>query len=221
VTDTTVDQTKANPPGDAAVTDDGHDPDRRSVLGGWLAAGTLAALAAAYGTLAVFMGRFLYPSGGSGKRWMYITQAREIASGGAIVYTAPNGASINIARQGETDDSLIALSSTCPHLGCQVHWEAHNDRFFCPCHNGIFDPSGVAIGGPPADAGQSLPDYPLKVENGLLFIELDAAEVAAGPGKIELPDAFRQTCPIGPGHDPCLYPERTPRQAGAPLEGKA
>ena len=202
MTDTTVDNT--------ATTDPNTDPDRRSVVGGWLAAGTFAALAAAYGTLAAFAARFLYPKGGPNTRWMYITQTKEIGDGESIVYTSPSGASINIARQGASDDDLIALSSTCPHLGCQVHWEANNDRFFCPCHNGIFDPAGVATGGPPADAGQTLPAYPLKVENGLLFIELPAADVAAGPGKIEMPDAFRQSCPIGPGHDPCLFPERGP-----------
>ena len=51
-----------------------------------------------------------------------------------------------------------------------MHWEAHNNRFFCPCHNGAFDPAGKATAGPPADAGQSLLRYPVKVEAGLLYI---------------------------------------------------
>jgi Rieske Fe-S protein len=53
-----------------------------------------------------------------------------------------------------------------------VHWQAQNNRFFCPCHNGIFTPEGKGIGGPPGDAGQSLPRYPLRIENGLLMIEV-------------------------------------------------
>ncbi len=45
---------------------------------------------------------------------------------------------------------LNAFSSTCPHLGCHVYWEAEKQRFFCPCHNGVFNADGVAVSGPPA-----------------------------------------------------------------------
>ena len=98
-------------------------------------------------------------------------------------------------------EAFAALSSVCPHLGCQVHWQPQNDRFFCPCHNGVFAPDGTGIGGPPGDAGQSLPRYPLKLENGLLFIEVDRSEIAMGPGRVLEPPAVP-----GPGHDPCLSP---------------
>jgi hypothetical protein len=81
-----------------------------------------------------------------------------------------------------------------------VHREPANNRYFCPCHNGVFDPAGVATSGPPADAGQSLVEYPLKVERALLFIEVSLVELAKGPGCLEpIPG------PPGPGHDPCLY----------------
>jgi len=33
---------------------------------------------------------------------------------------------------------LRAFNSTCPHLGCRVHWQADQQRFFCPCHNGAW-----------------------------------------------------------------------------------
>jgi len=100
-----------------------------------------------------------------------------------------------------------ALSSTCPHLGCQVRWEAQNDRFFCPCHNGVFDQSGVATAGPPGEAGQSLPKYELKVEDGLLHIAVPPPQFAEGKaeptphqaGIIEAEETIS-----GPGHDPCL-----------------
>ena len=71
-----------------------------------------------------------------------------------------------------SEADFIALSSVCPHLGCRVHWQSQESRFFCPCHNGSFDPQGKPTGGPPLAAGQSLPKYPLKVEHGLLFIEM-------------------------------------------------
>ena len=129
-------------------------------------------LAASYGTFAVMAGRFLYPPGGGAAEWMYLAEASSLAPGDSFVYRAPSGAGIAVARVGSAGsaDDFLALSSTCPHLGCQVHWEPDEDRFFCPCHNGTFDRLGKATGGPPAAAGQSLPRYPLKLEGGLLHI---------------------------------------------------
>ena len=49
-------------------------------------------------------------------------------------------------------DRFEAYSSTCPHLGCRVHWESEEGNFFCPCHRGVFDERGVGVSGPPADA---------------------------------------------------------------------
>jgi Rieske Fe-S protein len=53
-----------------------------------------------------------------------------------------------------------------------VHWEPGDDRFFCSCHNGVFDPQGKATSGPPAVEEQDLARYELKIENGLLFIKV-------------------------------------------------
>lgn len=175
--------------------------DRRSALSWLSTAAMVGGVAAAYGTLAAFMGRFLYPARGAARGWMFVSDADEIPGGEAVVFTTPAGATVNVARQGRgrTAEDFVALSSTCPHLGCQVHWEGHNNRFFCPCHNGVFDPTGKATGGPPGEAGQDLSRYPLKVEDGLLFIELPTEVIAQGPGRVEAPAPAR-----GPGHDPCL-----------------
>lgn len=133
-------------------------------------------LAAGYGTLIVFAGRYLYlyPAGAKNKAWLFVTELSGVEVGASLEYEAPTGARIVIARQADEgkDSDFVALSRVCPHLGCQVHWEPHNNRFFCPCHNGAFDPQGNPIEGPPADAGQSLVKYPLRVDNGLLFIEV-------------------------------------------------
>lgn len=181
--------------------DDGDERmvrSRRTLLS---VVGVGAALTAAYGTLAAMMGRFLLPSGPPSTGWMFVTQRDHLGLGESLLFQTPAGATVSIARQGAgtAAEDFIALSSVCPHLGCQVHWEPQNDRYFCPCHNGVFSPDGTGIGGPPGDAGQSLPRYPLKVENQLLFIEVDVAELAQGPGRILEEPAVR-----GPGHDPCL-----------------
>lgn len=189
--------------------ENGNDgSDRRQTLG-WLGkAGLAAGLTAAYGTLAAFMGRFLYPAGPPPTGWMLLSRVEEVPDDGALLYRTPAGRTVNVTRQGEGSgaDAFKALSSTCPHLGCQVHWQPQNDRFFCPCHNGIFTPSGKAIGGPPGEAGQNLPEYPLKVEDGLLFIQVEFQELAEmethGPGRVlDTPPP----APTGPGQDPCLF----------------
>jgi Rieske Fe-S protein len=81
------------------------------------------------------------------------------------------GNEILIKRDGK---ELRAFNSTCPHLGCRVHWESDRKRFFCPCHNGVFDENGVAIEGPPAAAGQSLAKLPLEVDarSGVVYLEV-------------------------------------------------
>ncbi len=136
-------------------------------------------LIAGYGTLGVMAARFLYPSGGGDVGWQFVMRIEQLAPGESIAYTAPSGAKVLIARQGpgESAEDFIALSSVCPHLGCQVHWEPHNERFFCPCHNGAFDPQGKATLGPPAKARQELLRFPLKVEDGLLFVEVPIRSV--------------------------------------------
>jgi len=176
----------------------------------WSKMAMFSGLVAGYGVFASIAGRFLYPAKEREKRWMYVAETGRLTLGQAVLYRAPTGETINIARQGNAGGAtdFIALSSTCPHLGCQVHWEAQHDRFFCPCHNGIFSPSGQGVSGPPGDAGMSLPRYDLKVESGLLYIEVPVDSLTADGAQGEIID--RVAGIHGPGHDPCLVP-RTPR----------
>ena len=143
-----------------------------------------AGLAAAYGGLGLVGVRYLYPARNKRTAWMYVVDLASFKRGASTPFRTPGGEKVMIARIGDADDpsAFVALSSTCPHLGCQVHWEGGQNRFFCPCHNGTFDATGVATGGPPKEAGQSLPRYPLKVEGGLLYIEV-AVETLPAEGR--------------------------------------
>lgn len=147
--------------------------DRRTFVSRLSTAAMAVGLAAGYGLWAFLAGRFLYPSRPRQTAWIFVSEVNRLKSGETMPFRIPTGQRVTITRrQAEgTADDFLALSSTCPHLGCQVHWEAQHERFFCPCHNGAFDADGTAIAGPPADAGQRLPLYPVKVERGLLFIQ--------------------------------------------------
>jgi len=154
--------------------------ERRTFLAALATFAMTFGLVGGYGFFATLAARFLFPTNGTQFEWLYVTGIARLRPGDSMDYKAPAGQGIAIARINDTGtvDDFIALSRVCPHLGCQVHWESQNDRFFCPCHNGAFDAEGNAILGPPKDAGQALSQYSLKVENGLLFIEVPTASLA-------------------------------------------
>jgi Rieske Fe-S protein len=199
---------------DRAHAHDDARSDRRTFL---TRGAMVAGLTGGYGGLGAIALRYLYPAEPEERAWQFVAEADAIEVGASLRYRGPSGETINIARQGRTGtvNDFVALSSTCPHLGCQVRWEAQNDRFFCPCHNGVFDPSGVAIGGPPGEAGQRLAQYPLKLEGGLLHIAVPTerlvalsgpeGEGTAGPTERLVAVSEEEDEGIsGPGHDPCL-----------------
>ncbi|MDA1264252.1 MAG: Rieske (2Fe-2S) protein [Planctomycetota bacterium] len=175
-----------------------------------------AGLVAGYGSAGVLAGRYLYPTKGRELRWVFVCTLGRLSPGESLVYVTPIGERIAVARQGagDTADNFVALSSTCPHLGCQVHWQPQEKppRFFCPCHNGVFDAAGKATEGPPADAGTDLSRFPLEIRGTMLFLQVPIegleAEVAQAEGRVEQPGE-----PTGPGHDPCLDArQREPEQ---------
>jgi cytochrome b6-f complex iron-sulfur subunit len=160
--------------------------DRRNFLSATSVLAMSGGLVASYGTFGVMAGQYLYSSGSRGLAWQFVGVVNDFHLGQSVEYTAPSGAKVVIARQneGQGADSFIALSSVCPHLGCQVHWEPHNQRFFCPCHNGAFDPLGRATEGPPAKARQQLVRFPLRVDDGQLFIEAPMQSLTSGPREV-------------------------------------
>jgi nitrite reductase/ring-hydroxylating ferredoxin subunit len=176
-------------------------PSRRAAL--WLSSRVLmGAGLASYGLFAWIGARFMLPARLGRVHQLFVPRVTDVAAGGTLLYQTPDGRTVNITRRATsgTVADFIALSSTCPHLGCQVRWEGQNNRYFCPCHNGTFDATGKATGGPPGDAGQSLPRYVLTVQQGLLYINVPAEQLSVErqAGVVTI------TSPIGPGHDPCL-----------------
>ena len=64
-----------------------------------------------------------------------------------------------------------AMSNICTHLGCRVRWIGEQEKFFSPCHNGVFDKHGYVVSGPPP---RPLDEFETKIEDGYLYIQLPA-----------------------------------------------
>ena len=143
----------------------------------WLALVLMGAgLTVSYGALAVEGLMFLLPRRLKPRtRLLFAGQTNQYNVGSVQSFYDLQGNRILVKRSAS---GFAAFSSTCPHLGCHVHWEADRQRFFCPCHRGVFNADGVAISGPPADAGQSLSRVSLQVDesSGVVYIEVKDAK---------------------------------------------
>jgi Rieske Fe-S protein len=64
-------------------------------------------------------------------------------------------------------DNFVAYNGRCTHLGCAYSWQNDASRFFCPCHDGIYDREGRVLDGPPP---RSLDRLQTRVENQNLMV---------------------------------------------------
>ncbi len=62
-----------------------------------------------------------------------------------------------------SQDSFIAFSVNCTHLGCPVRWLEGAELFMCPCHGGVYYDDGAVAAGPPP---RPLFRFDVRVENG-------------------------------------------------------
>jgi Rieske Fe-S protein len=53
-----------------------------------------------------------------------------------------------VAGHRRDDGTLVAVSRTCTHLGCQVSWNPAERSWDCPCHGSRFSPDGDVLHGP-------------------------------------------------------------------------
>ena len=66
-----------------------------------------------------------------------------------------------------TGDSVTAYNPACTHLGCRVDYQADKERYFCPCHGGVFSQDGKVVAGPPP---RPLEEYETKIEDGRVMV---------------------------------------------------
>ena len=153
------------------------EASRRALLGrAAIGAGAGAAILAAWPALAALLSRGSDPAPGE---LPFLPVAREDQIGelptrfplsapmrdGWLTVLRELGA-VWIFRHPGRGDSLIALSASCPHLGCGV--ERAPNGYFCPCHESQFDESGARLSGP---SPRGLDRLAVRLEHGQVWVQ--------------------------------------------------
>ncbi len=68
----------------------------------------------------------------------------------------------------QTDGQLVAISTTCTHLGCIPNWMASDQKFKCPCHGSGFYMDGVNFEGP---APRPLERYKIALDGEFVVVD--------------------------------------------------
>jgi Rieske Fe-S protein len=66
----------------------------------------------------------------------------------------------------KSDGSFEVFHTHCTHVGCPINWNPSAQRFFSPCHGGVFDRDGRVLAGPPP---RPLDRHEWRVEKGVLY----------------------------------------------------
>jgi quinol---cytochrome c reductase iron-sulfur subunit, bacillus type len=84
-----------------------------------------------------------------------------------------------LTRSEKDAGHVVALSATCPHLGCSVEFDAAKSEFKCPCHSSWFDKDGQRLSGP---ARRGLDPLPIKIadDGGTKEIRVEFERFQAG-----------------------------------------
>jgi Rieske Fe-S protein len=94
------------------------------------------------------------------------SQFPELATvGGSVVVDVSGAFPIVVVRTGAT--TAAALSATCTHQGCIVHFVTTSGDVHCDCHNADFDLMGKVLRGPPPVA---LPTYQATVTSSAITV---------------------------------------------------
>lgn len=65
-------------------------------------------------------------------------------------------------------DEYVVLDAVCTHLGCTVQFQPEQDRIYCACHSGVYDPdTGANRAGPPPSP---LKRYQVEVQDEAILV---------------------------------------------------
>ena len=89
-----------------------------------------------------------------------IANKNSLTVGSPVYFEYPRGYPNMLVLQ--PDGSLIAFSTLCTHVCCQLQYDAALKELGCPCHGSIFDATGKVLQGP---ASVDLPRVTLSVDS--------------------------------------------------------
>jgi nitrite reductase/ring-hydroxylating ferredoxin subunit len=80
-----------------------------------------------------------------------IARASDVPRGQAVYFHYPSDALGDEAMLVHLPNGqFVAYNQTCTHLSCGVFYQADEQRLYCPCHEGVFNPdTGEPVAGPP------------------------------------------------------------------------
>jgi len=123
-----------------AMPRDGWVTRRTALVAGLgLAAGTVGGLLAGHGTEGpqTVSAKEIVPDGG---KWIDVGAIEDFPTGSARqVRAGAVGAFVT-----RTDDRVIAVSSICSDLPCELWWDGSRSLLACPCHNKTFTAGGAS-----------------------------------------------------------------------------
>ena len=95
-----------------------------------------------------------------------LPDAGTLAAGSALMFRFGSKPALLIHH---ANDTWVAFSAVCTHLGCTVQYEPQNNRIHCACHGGTYDPNtGKNISGPPP---RPLTMFAVEVTNGKVVVK--------------------------------------------------
>ena len=98
------------------------------------------------------------------KKLLRVGRMTEFSNPGVDERYKPQG--IWVVNLAPGENKLVALNTTCTHLGCIPNWLG--DRFKCPCHGSGYYITGVNFEGP---TPRPLERYSIKIEDGYVFVD--------------------------------------------------
>ena len=129
-----------------------------------------AGLVVSYGTAVIYGLRYLFGRQRPPRQVQVLSAAlSDVPDGESLLTKDLSGRKFMLVRSGK---SVRAFSTTCTHLGCQVHWKPEEKSFICPCHDAVFDADGKPVKGPPPTP---LAQYPVEIRGASIFVSMPGA----------------------------------------------
>jgi cytochrome b6-f complex iron-sulfur subunit len=124
-----------------------NNPTRRAFLGIATAAGLCYAGAIGYPIYRYLASPAEMAANETAVTEVTLDKAQDLPLASALMFKFGSSPAMLIHN---SDDSWIALSAVCTHLGCTVKFEPDKNRIHCSCHGGVYDPhTGKNVSGPP------------------------------------------------------------------------